>query len=153
MGTGELWRNPPTCIELPLLNMRMAFERYGAAYCILWIDEGNGNWQHAADYITAPRMKALKNRRGDDKTFPSESKKYPPGPDSLIAKLAATGNIETSKWLDNAHEDVSFDRMKLAKEFGIKSVRLTLTESGVFEYGVPMYEQLAGNTLGATLKM
>ena len=55
--------------------------------------------------------------------------------------------------MEDAPGDAKFTRAGLAKEFGVKSIRVIPCQGGVLEYGIPKDEQLAGNTLNSMLKM
>merc|ERR1719188_1581498 len=100
-------------------------------------------WKVHSDYVTANRIKAMRNRRGDDKTFASECKNIRLDSNSLVAQVAATNRIGAYEYLADATTDPRFPRQRLAKEFGIKGIRILLTKGGVLEYGVPVEEQLA----------
>merc|ERR1712226_73467 len=103
-----------------------------------------------ADYVTPDRVRALKNRRGDDKTFASESRHYTLATDGdgPVATAAQTGKAQ---FIAHAPTDPRLKRAALAKEFGVESIHFVPIEGGVLEYGVPKDAKLSGNALLAAL--
>ena len=111
----------PTAPTLPTDEMRRAYELYGASYTMFWrLAADKKEYIVVAEHVTDARKAALKQVRGDGKTFCSESRAFQipasgPGP---IATAARTGETV-------AVDDVStMKRSALAEEFQINKVAL-----------------------------
>jgi len=143
------WTEMPQCPVMPKREIRTAFENLGAKYVMFWEKQGD-EFAVIADYVSAERVEALKNRRKDDKTFCSESRAFKLSADSdgPVATAARTG--EESFVIV---EDSNYERADLAKEFGVKMIHCMPVPGGVLEYGIPEDARLTGNTLAASLKM
>ena len=142
------WEEMPVCPTMPKDEMRKGFENLGASYCLFWQNQ-DGNYKVVAEHTTEARKIALKQVRGDDKTFGSASKAY---------ELPADGNGPVATAFKTGKEVVIDDvstmkRAAEAKEFGIKRIHFVPTPEGVFEYGTPAGSFLSGALLGASLKM
>lgn len=148
-GSFQPWAQAPKCPTMPKAQMRVAFEKFGACHTLFWEEKPEG-FVAVAEYVTPQRKKAMQNRRGDDKTFASQSRLQTLGPESAVASVAKT---RRDMFIPNAMDHGSFTRSALAQEFGIKSVRLLSCEGGVLEYGMPLDEHLTGHALEAVLKM
>jgi hypothetical protein len=68
------WVEMPKCPTMPKAAMRRAFENLGATYTLFWEKQGD-KFVAIADYTTDARKAELKQSRGDDKSFSSESRK------------------------------------------------------------------------------
>jgi len=118
-------------------------ERYNAVYTMLWKRSSDtGSYRVIAHYSTDARKRALREVRGDDKTFASESAKLsiPGTGNNLIATAERTGEEVI---ISNPGRFWSLKRRKLALEFGIKHIHFVpVPGGGVMEYG-----RLAGEEL------
>lgn len=148
-GSLQSWAEAPKCPTMPKAQMRAAFDNFGACYTMFWQEKPEG-FVAVAEYVSPQRKKAMQNRRGDDKTFSSQSRLQTLGPDSTVASVVKT---QRELFISNAMDHTKFTRGALAQEFGIKCVRMIPCEGGVLEYGVPSDEHLTGHALEAVLKM
>jgi hypothetical protein len=142
------WEELPKCPTMPKVEIRKGFENLGASYCLFWQNR-NMEFSVVAEYTTGARVEALKQMRGDDKTFASESKAF---------KLDAKGDGPVALAQRTGKEQVVSDvsvmkRSKLAKEFRIAKLHLVPVEGGVLEYGTPLMDYLSGDLMKASLKM
>jgi hypothetical protein len=69
------WAEMPKCPTLPKAAMRRAFENLGATYALYWEKQGD-KFIATADYTTDARKAEMKQKRGDDKVFAAESRKF-----------------------------------------------------------------------------
>mmetsp|Transcript_101968 Transcript_101968/g.287826 ORF Transcript_101968/g.287826 Transcript_101968/m.287826 type:complete len:644 (+) Transcript_101968:65-1996(+) len=148
-GTRESWSGIPSCPMMPKREMRNAFEDLGASYVMFWA-ESDGEFSVIAHYVTEERRTALKSRRGDDKTFCTESRKFKikssdDCPMSTVAKCGQPFYVPISM--------EESERADLAREFNIKGMHLVPISAGVLECGISAGDMLSGNTLQAALKM
>merc|ERR1719230_12963 len=67
------WTELPEVPNLPKAAIRKGFENLGASYCMYWAKDGD-QFKVTADYVSDSRKKLLRETRGDDKTFCSESR-------------------------------------------------------------------------------
>merc|ERR1719247_3934229 len=142
------WDALPNCPTMPKAEIRKGFENLGASYCLFWQNK-NMQYSVVAKYTTITRKEALKQSRGDDKTFATESKEFKLDAkgDGPVATAARTGE-------EVIISDVStMKRSKIAKEFGIAKVHMVPVEGGVLEYGTPQQDYLSGDLMKASLKM
>ena len=99
-------------------------------------DDADGMFRVVADHMDAARRVKLREVRGDDKTFCSES--YGFSLDSAgrgpIATAARTGKTQS---VSDASECQTFKRRALAAEFDIQNVFFVPSALGVIEYGTP----------------
>ena len=113
-------------------NLRAAVEAETAVYAVFWAAKGN-KITPSEHYISTARAAYLKNKRGDDKSFPSESYGTLLAKNqSAIGRVWATGNAEIVR--KPAH-DPGFARQALALEFGINKITAEASEGGVLEVG------------------
>jgi len=142
------WKELPKCPTMPKVEMRKGFENLGASYCLFWQNR-NMEYSVVAEYTTEARKQALKESRGDDKTFASESMEFklPAKGDGPVATAARTGKEQV------VNDVTTMQRAKLAKEFNIAKVHLVPVEGGVLEYGTPAQDYLYGDLMKASLKM
>eukprot|EP00930_Biecheleria_cincta_P008354 TRINITY_DN109775_c0_g1_i1.p1 TRINITY_DN109775_c0_g1~~TRINITY_DN109775_c0_g1_i1.p1 ORF type:complete len:659 (-),score=120.82 TRINITY_DN109775_c0_g1_i1:61-2037(-) len=149
-GSRSEWKEAPKCPLMPKADMKKAFEHFQASYMMFWRENAAGEFQVVADYVTPQRKKSLKNRRGNDETFSSKCRSLALGGDAIVAQVAKS---RREVFIPNAAEHGTFTRSSLAREFGVKTVRLLPCEGGVLEYGVLKDEHLTGHALEASLKM
>lgn len=124
------WSQMPYVYELPIVELKRAFEA-GAQHATLWQQKGD-NFYVLTSYVTPAHIRAQKSKRGDDKTFCSES---------ANVEIDATGEgpVATAK---RSGTSICVDssglvkRSELAKEFGIGSLTFVPVTSGVLEYGL-----------------
>jgi len=140
----------PKAPVFPKDEVRNAYELIGASYTMFWsLSASRKEYTIKANHVTTARRAALKQVRGDDKTFCSESTafKIPAEGQGPIATAARTGETVVV-------DDVStMKRAALAQEFQINKFRFVPVEGGVLEYGVPSTLSLDSNLLEATLKL
>jgi len=150
-GAASAWAEMPAPPALPTAAMREAFEDLGAKYAMLWSEKG-GEFSVAADYKIPERVAALRAKRGDDKSYITESRamKFPAAGDAYVAAAARGGE---SLFCQKAATDEKLERRELAKEFSVSSINFVPVEGGVLECGIPTEAKLNGNTLAAALKM
>ena len=75
----------------------------------------------------------MKSKRGDDKSFPSESYGIELEKNqSAIGRVWATG---TAELVSKPGDDAGFARQALAKEFGINKITAEAKDGGVLEIG------------------
>jgi len=144
------WDTVPKCPTMPKAEIRKGFENLGASYCLFWQNR-NMEFSVVAEYTTEARKQALKQARGDDKTFASESKAFALDSkgDGPVALAARTGKEQVI-----SERDVpKMQRAKIAKEFGIAKVHMVPVPGGVLEYGTPAQDYLSGDLMKASLKM
>mmetsp|Transcript_48369 Transcript_48369/g.121881 ORF Transcript_48369/g.121881 Transcript_48369/m.121881 type:complete len:678 (-) Transcript_48369:9-2042(-) len=143
-------KSPPATPNMPKKDIRRAFENLGASYVMFWAEE-SGQFRVIADYACENWVKSIRSRRGDDKTFCSESKlfKLDASGDGPIATAARLG-IELHINIDEA---LTMKRAGLAREFGIKAMHVIPVPGGVLECGISDRDRLAGHVLNAALKM
>lgn len=127
-----------TCIEdarkaiMPKEELQKAFD-WGATHCIFWHKVGD-QYEVGASYVIPERVRGLKQARGDDKSYTSESSAF---------KLSATGEgpISTAarsgvaSFIEDPATDPNFKRAALAKEFNIGQCHFVPCKDGVLEYG------------------
>ena len=118
-------------VQIPEDGLLSAFQD-GCCFAIFWRRRGD-KFVAVADYILPGRTAFLRQQRGDDVTFVSESKGYelPASGDNLIAQVARSGKellIDPSNRRD-------FKRSELAKKFRVESLRFIPCQDGVLECG------------------
>lgn len=148
-----VWSKMPECPTMPKKEMRKAFENIGAKYVMFWSNaSGDGYFRAIATYVTPERVRALANKRGDNKTFCSESQgfKLPVDGNGPVATAARTGQ---EQFIQDAPTEPTFRRKDIAKEFGVASIHFVPVTGGVLEYGTPKGVKLSGNPLAAAMKM
>ena len=109
----------PKMPALPKDEMRYAYEQLGASYTMLWaLSSDKQEYTVRAEHVTTARRAALKQVRGDDKTFCSESRafKIDAAGSGPIATAARTGEIIV---VDDVR---TMKRRALAEEFQISKV-------------------------------
>jgi len=150
-GCTDGWTEMPAIPKLPTKEMREAFEDFGAKYVMLWSETG-GNFSVVADFKIPERVAALKNKRGDDLSYITESRalKLPASGDAYVAAAARGGE---AIFCQQAASDEKLERRELAKEFCVDGINFVPVEGGVLECGIPTEAKLNGNTLYAALKM
>eukprot|EP00931_Biecheleriopsis_adriatica_P102939 TRINITY_DN77844_c0_g1_i1.p1 TRINITY_DN77844_c0_g1~~TRINITY_DN77844_c0_g1_i1.p1 ORF type:complete len:690 (-),score=134.65 TRINITY_DN77844_c0_g1_i1:23-2092(-) len=148
-GSIDAWDAAPQCPTMPKAEMKRAFEHFGASYLLFWVEK-DGEFEAVAEYTTPQRKKALRNRRGDNDTFASRSQAHKLGNDSMVYQADFS---RSEVYIPDASDHLVFTRSALAKEFGIKAVRMLPCEGGILEYGVPQDEQLSGYAMEASMKM
>ena len=117
-------RNAP-CPVSELLSAVTA----GSSYVVYWRQQG-GEYSVCGDFVLPESIEALKDARGDDKTFVSETRKVqlPAAGDNTVASAAASGKKVV--W-DNTAESPTFKRASLAKEFNINYMSFVPCAGGV----------------------
>lgn len=118
---------------------------------MMFWEEQEGEFQAIVDYSCEDWVRSLQSRRGDEKTFCSESKSFrlPVSGDDPVASAAKLG-IEVRVAIDEA---LTLERKDLASEFGIQALHLMPVPGGVLECGICAQDRLTGHTLAAALKM
>jgi len=132
-GTSEVWNEIPPHPVLPKAEMKTAFDSFGAVYCMLWVENSQGNWVVVADFVTLEHQTALKNSRGDSNTFASQSKFLQLPPTSTVGKVNKD-QIPCS--IEHAQTNPQFERQEMAQDFCIKCVRMVPCGGCVLEYGM-----------------
>jgi len=113
-------------------NLRGVVDAEGAAYAIFWSAKGS-KLTPTEHYISSARAAFLKSKRGDDKSFPSESYGIELEKNqSAIGRVWATG---TAELVSKPGDDAGFARQSLAKEFGINKITAEAKDGGVLEIG------------------
>ena len=92
------------------VNLRGVVDAEGAVYAIFW--SAKGDKLTPTEHYISSRAAFLKSKRGDDKSFPSES---------YGIELEATGNATRD--------------LEIAKEFGINKITAEAKDGGVLEIG------------------
>merc|ERR1719277_464837 len=135
---------------LPKKEMRNAFENLGAGYCMFWAEK-DGQFSVSGSYCTLERRRLLNIKRGDKKTFCTESS---------LCKIDASGDgpmAAVAKFHQplfvTAEEATKVNRADLVQEFGIAGMHLIPVKGGVLECGIPTDARLQGNMLQAALKI
>jgi len=116
-------------------------QRLGATYGLHWVREGS-QFVAKRDFTTAARIKAMRQVRGDDKLFATESAKYrlPADADGPVAYAVRSGREQVMEKDDLR----KMKRWPIIKEFGIKKIHMIPMEDGsVLEYGTPSGEEVA----------
>ena len=116
-------------------------QQLGATYALHWVREGS-DFVVKRDFTTAARIKAMRQARGDDKLFATESAKY---------KLNAEGDGPVAYAVRSGREQImekedlrKMKRYPLIKEFGIKKIHMIpMGDGSVLEYGTPSGEEVA----------
>jgi len=85
------------------------------------------------DFVTPERLQAIRNRRGDDLTYPKACRKLKLGDESVVGR-AAKSKVQIR--IDDASA-MTFERHVLANEFGLGSLRIVPCGDRVLEYGFP----------------
>jgi hypothetical protein len=113
-------------------NLQGVVDAEGCAYAIFWSVK-SGKITPSAHYISPARAAYLKSKRGDDKSFPSESYGTELAKNqSTIGRVWATGVAEL---VSKPGDDAGFARQGLAKEFGINKITAEAKYGGVLECG------------------
>ena len=113
-------------------NLKAVVEAEGAVYAMFWAAKGD-KITPTEHYISATRAAYLKNKRGDDKSFPSESYGTSLAKNqSAIGRVWATGTAEI---VSKPAHDTGFARQALALEFGINKITAEAKDGGVLEVG------------------
>jgi len=101
----------------------------GSSYAVYWKQQGD-EYVVRGDFVLPERAAALKEARGDDKTFASETRKVrlPAAGDNMVASAAASGKEVV---LDKPAESSTFKRASLAKEFNVASIHCVPCAGGV----------------------
>jgi hypothetical protein len=112
-------------------------QQIGATYCLVWTLQDD-KFVVATDFTTEARKKAMRQVRGDDKLFATESRRFslPADGKGPIATAYRTGSQVTIK------DTSTMQRAELAKEFGIKKIHFVPVANGVLEYGTPSSEEV-----------
>jgi len=126
------WSEAPDLPNIPASALQQAFDKEGAAYALLWRqDRPDGDhFTAAADYVLPERRRALRNKRGDDQTFASQSKGYKLSVDPLRRKWGRAFAITDAK------SNAGLNRQVLAKEFDIGRVIFAPFPGGYLECGI-----------------
>ena len=136
---------PKTAKDAALEEIKRFTSENGASsffsYVLFWsISSKDGLFHVVADYVNDERKQKLREERGDDKTFCSES--YGVGIDpkgsSPIAVALQTGRQQS---VVDAYTSPTFQRRALAEEFNIQHVFWVPAGIGVIEYGTPHNEE------------
>ena len=101
----------------------------GSSYAVYWKQQGD-EYVVRGDFVLPERAAALKEARGDDKTFASETRKVrlPAAGNNMVASAAASGKEVV---LDKPAESSTFKRASLAKEFNVASIHCVPCAGGV----------------------
>merc|ERR1712048_1077893 len=142
------WPRTPEVPTMPKADLRKGFENLGASYAMFWQKQGN-HFKVTADYVTDSRKRLLRETRGDDNTFCSQSRsiRIDAEGEGPIATAFRTGKEQT------VTDTSILQRAELAEEFDINRLFFVPTEDGVLEFGAPAGTFLTGNSLAASLKM
>jgi len=119
---------------MPKSELENAFKS-GATHTIFWrLDAAGTSYEWGADFVTPERLRMLKNARGDDKSFTSESRSmtFPASGEGPVASAARSA---TEIVIQDPSSSTSFKRSALAKEFGIGNIHFVPCKDGVLEYG------------------
>merc|ERR1719183_2119177 len=87
-GSAAKWKDAYNGAPVPLDGLREAYEGYGSTYSLFWAKGKSGQFEVVSDFVTPARKKALKNRRGDDKSFASECKGLKLADGSMVGQVA-----------------------------------------------------------------
>jgi len=117
---------------VPRDEMRKAFAN-GATHMLFWRLIGD-KFVCRGDYVLPERVRALRQSRGDSKSYTSESEEYvfDANGEGPIAKAFRT---RTEVVIEGAATSSVFKRRELAEEFGVGNIHFVPTEDGVLEYG------------------
>ena len=124
--------------DLPIGEMKEAFGE-GATHMIYWKYFGH-SFKVAADYVIPEQLRALRQYRGDEKSYTSESEQFVIDAHGL-GPCATAYRVGKSIVITDAAEAVSFQRAALAREFGVGNLHFVPTADGVLEYGVASASQ------------
>merc|ERR1711862_125025 len=132
-----------TCMEdarkaiMPKEELQKAFD-WGATHVIFWHKEGD-EYSVGASYVIPEREAALRQVRGDDKTYTSESHSFKLSADGKgpVATAARSG---VTVILEDPTKDSTFQRQELAKEFNVGQCHFVPCKDGVLEYGTGQIE-------------
>ncbi len=115
-------------------DLQATLEAEGAVYAMFWSPTASGDKVTPTDHYVAPARAAyLKEKRGDDRSFPKDSYGVELAKDqSAIGRVWASGGAET---VNNPGDDAGFARQALAKEFNIKKISMKAQDGGVLEWG------------------
>merc|ERR1712183_716022 len=117
---------------MPKAELQHAFDT-GATHAIFWWQKSD-NFEVGASYVLPERVRALKSKRGDDKTYTSESLslKIPVDSQGPVATAARSGKESV---LEDPAANRFFKRAALAKEFNVGNCHFVPCRDGVLEYG------------------
>jgi len=124
--------------DLPISEMKEAFAS-GATHMIYWKYFGS-SFKCAADYVIPEQLRALRQYRGDEKSYTSESEQYIIDANGL-GPCATAYRVGKSIVIEDAASAVSFQRAALAREFGVGNLHFVPTADGVLEYGVASFNR------------
>jgi hypothetical protein len=113
---------------VPRDEMRKAFAN-GATHMLFWRLIGD-KFVCRGDYVLPERVRALRQSRGDSKSYTSESEEYvfDANGEGPIAKAFRT---RTEVVIEGAATSSVFKRRELAEEFGVGNIHFVPTEDGV----------------------
>jgi len=116
---------------MPKEELQKAFGN-GATHVIFWHQVGDV-FQVGASYVIPERERALKQARGDDKSYTSESWafKLPASGNGPVATAARSGVTVDF----DAASELNYQRKALAKEFKVGKCYFVPCRDGVLEYG------------------
>lgn len=117
---------------MPKEELQRAFD-WGATHVIFWHQVGDA-FEVGASYVVPERVSALKQARGDDKSYTSESWgiKLPADGDGPVATAARSG---VTVKIDDPSKATNFKRSALATEFNVGNCHFVPCRDGVLEYG------------------
>lgn len=130
-GSSGQWENLPQAPQLNVAELKNAFNAFHSFYVLVWVRRGS-YWFVLADYMIQEKQNALQNLGGKRPTFITKCRKMKLGADSVVNK-AFENKIQLV--VEDANHADEYERMKIADEFDVKTVRLIPGSDHVLEYG------------------
>jgi hypothetical protein len=106
------------------------------SYVMFWAAT-DGQFRAVADHVAPWRLTELSERRGDHKTFCTESYGFPLDP-AGVGPVAQAAHTNEKVVVHEAGKCNLLKRAPLAKEFGIGDITFIPVLGGVLEYGTPV---------------
>jgi|ERR1711971_699621 len=131
--TGKKWDGVPAFPEIPVDELKIAFESSSAIYTIFW-QQRSSDFIATTDFVAPEYARAYKNVRKDDESFCSRSREFkiPAFGNGYIQTTAREATMSTCK---NASTNPDMKRKDVCKEFGIDEISWIPCHDGVLEYG------------------